>query len=87
LSFSFDGGDPVTSVPVPGGVVEILPTADVDTGAADRKRAAQRATLEQEIERSERKLANRGFVEKAPEDVVAAEREKLKRLRAELEAL
>jgi valyl-tRNA synthetase len=74
-------------VPVPGGVVEILPTSEVDTGAAERKRAAQRATLEQEIERSERKLANRGFVEKAPEEVVRAEREKLERLRSELEAL
>jgi valyl-tRNA synthetase len=82
-----DGGDPVASVPVPGGVVEILPTADVDTGVAERKRAAQRATLEQEIERSERKLANPGFVEKAPAGVVAAERAKLERFRAELEAL
>ena len=39
LSFSSDGGDPVASVPVPGGVVEILPSAEVDTGAAERKRA------------------------------------------------
>ena len=87
LSFSSDGGDPVASVPVPGGVVEIFPTAEVDTGAAERKRASQRATLEQEIERSEGKLGNRGFVEKAPADVVGAERDKLERLRAELEAL
>jgi valyl-tRNA synthetase len=87
LSFSSDGGDPVASVPVPGGVVEILPSAEVDTGAAERKRDTRRATLEQEIERSERKLANSGFVEKAPADVVRAEREKLERLRAELGAL
>jgi len=82
-----DGGDPVASVPVPGGVVELLASPDLDLGAAERKRAAQRATLEQEIERSERKLANPSFVEKAPPEVVAAEREKLERLRRELEAL
>jgi valyl-tRNA synthetase len=87
LAFSSDGGKEIASVPVPGGVVEILPTAEVDTGAAERKRDAQRATLAQEIERSERKLANRGFVEKAPADVVDAERDKLERLRGELEAL
>ena len=87
LSFTSDGADPVASVPVPGGVVEILPSAEVDPGAAERKRSAQRAKLEKDIEQSERKLANRGFVDKAPQEVVAAEREKLERLRAELEAL
>jgi valyl-tRNA synthetase len=87
LSFTPDGAHPVASVPVPGGVVEILPSGDVDTGAAERKRAAQGAKLEQDIERSERKLANRGFVENAPPDVVAGEREKLDRLRGEREAL
>ena len=37
--------------------------------------------------RAERKLGNQGFVAKAPPEVVQAEREKLERLRAELEAL
>ena len=45
-----DGGDPVASVPVPGGVVELLASPDLDLGAAERKRSAQRAQLEQEIE-------------------------------------
>jgi valyl-tRNA synthetase len=87
LSLTSDGAVPVTSVPIPGGAVEVLPSPDVDLAAADRKRAAQRAGLEQEIERSERKLANQGFVAKAPPEVVQAERDKLARLRAELEAL
>jgi valyl-tRNA synthetase len=87
LSLTGDGAAPVTSVPIPGGAVEVLASPDVDLAAAERKRASQRAVLEQEIERSERKLANDGFVAKAPPAVVQAERDKLARLRAELEAL
>jgi valyl-tRNA synthetase len=82
-----DGAEPVASVPVPGGAIEILPSDDVDLEGAERRRAAARAKLESEIERAERKLSNQGFVAKAPADVVAAEREKLERLKAELESL
>jgi valyl-tRNA synthetase len=89
LSFSPspDGAEPVASVPVPGGAVEILPSDDIDLEEAGRKRAARRARLESDIERAERKLANQGFVAKAPPEVVQAERDKLNRLRGELEAL
>jgi valyl-tRNA synthetase len=77
----------VASVPVPGGAVEIIASEDLDLEGAQRKLAAKRAKVESEIERSERKLANAGFVAKAPPQVVADERQKLQRLRAELEAL
>jgi valyl-tRNA synthetase len=77
----------VASIPVPGGTVEILANEHLDLEASGRKRDAQRAGLQAEIERSQGKLANPGFVEKAPPAVVEAEREKLARLRAELEAL
>jgi valyl-tRNA synthetase len=87
LSFSSDGGDPVASVPVPGGAIEILASDELDLDAAQRKRDAERPRIEAEIERSERKLANQGFVEKAPPAVVQAERDRLARLKAELEAL
>jgi valyl-tRNA synthetase len=87
LTYSDDGGEPVASVAVPGGALEILASDELDLGAAERKRAAQHEKLEGEIERSERKLANEGFVTKARPDVVQAERDKLARLRAELEAL
>jgi valyl-tRNA synthetase len=87
LTFTSDGAEPVASVPVPGGTVEILPSDDVDLEGVGRRLAARRAKLEAEIERAERKLGNQGFVAKAPPDVVAAEREKLERLRAELESL
>jgi valyl-tRNA synthetase len=87
LSFSADGAEPVASVPVPGGSVEILPSDDIDLAGAERKRAARRAHLEAEIARAEGKLANAGFVAKAPPDVVRSERDKLARLREELESL
>ena len=87
MAFTSDGAEPVASVPVPGGAVEILPSEEVDLEGAERRLAARRAKLEAEIERAERKLGNQGFVAKAPPHVVAAEREKLARLRAELDAL
>jgi valyl-tRNA synthetase len=87
LEFGEDGEAAVASVPVPGGTIEILPNEHLDLEASERKRAAERARLEAEIERSERKLDNQGFVAKAPPEVVEAERAKLERLRVELEAL
>jgi valyl-tRNA synthetase len=82
-----NGAEPVASIAIPGGAVHVLPSDAVDLGAAERKLAERRAALEQEIVRCEGKLANDGFVAKAPPPVVAAEREKLARLREELEAL
>jgi valyl-tRNA synthetase len=49
--------------------------------------AAELERLRGEIERSERMLANDGFVAKAPAEVVEAEREKLARYRRQLDAL
>jgi valyl-tRNA synthetase len=65
--------------------VELL--EGVDPAEAAAKVEASRKALQAEIARAEGKLSNPGFVDKAPEAVVAAEREKLERLRAELEAL
>jgi valyl-tRNA synthetase len=86
LTFSTNGGETAVTIPIPGGVVEILGSDELDLGAAERKRATARAELESEIERSERKLENPGFVAKAPAAVVQAERDKLARLCAEREA-
>ncbi len=85
---SSDGADqPAATIPVPGGAIEILAGGDVDLGAAQREREAKRAKLTAEIERARSRLANEGFVAKAPPAVVAAERDKLAALQAELEAL
>jgi valyl-tRNA synthetase len=81
------GGAEVASVAVPGGTVAVLESGDVDLGAAERRVQERRATLRDEIERAERKLANEGFVAKAPPAVVESERAKLDRLRTELEGL
>jgi valyl-tRNA synthetase len=87
LTLSDDGGAAIDSVPVPGGAIEILPTDEVDTAAAERKREADMEELEREIKRAESKLANERFVAKAPEKVVQAERDKLAGLKEELAAL
>jgi valyl-tRNA synthetase len=87
LAFTSDGAEALVSVPVPGGTVEILANEHLDLEASARKREAERARLESEIERAERKLANNGFVSKAPAAVVEGERSKLERLREELRAL
>jgi valyl-tRNA synthetase len=87
LGGSANGSDPVASVAVPGGAVHVLPTQDIDTGEADRRRAAERVKLETEIARLEGKLANEQFVERAPAAVVDGERAKLDRYRGELREL
>ncbi len=80
-------GTAVASIPIPGGTVEVLSAQGLDLGAAERRRAAAREKLLAEIERAQSKLAKPGFVERAPAAVVDGERERLDRLRTELEAL
>jgi valyl-tRNA synthetase len=82
-----DSGDPVAAVAVPGGAVEVLPSADIDPQEAERRRAERAAVLRDEIARAEVKLANEKFVAKAPAEIVDGEREKLARFRAELDEL
>jgi valyl-tRNA synthetase len=58
-----------------------------DKRAGDGNADAEIERLQKEIRRAEGMLANDRFVEKAPADVVEAEREKLARYRRELDAL
>jgi valyl-tRNA synthetase len=80
-------GEVAATVPIPGGAVEIMAGDALDLEAGARRLEQRRVKLRDELERAERKLGNQGFVAKAPEAVVTAEREKLARLQAELEAL
>jgi valyl-tRNA synthetase len=83
-----DAADGAVVATVPAAyTVAVHATEGLDVGAAGRRRDAERTRLEGEVRRAEGKLANAGFVAKAPEAVVAAERAKLDRLRAELAAL
>jgi valyl-tRNA synthetase len=80
-------GELTAAITFAGGVAEIRAGALVDPAEEERKREAERARLRSEIARAEGKLANEGFVAKAPEQLVADERDKVERLRRELEQL
>ena len=67
--------------------LEIFTSSELDPGAIAERIGARRKELTDEIERSERKLANEGFVSKAPPEVVAEERAKLERYHAERDEL
>ncbi|HEY8778811.1 MAG TPA: valine--tRNA ligase [Solirubrobacterales bacterium] len=83
FEFSTDGGNPVASI----GPVQVLATGDIDADTVRKRIEARRSELQAEVERGEKKLANKGFVDKAPEEVVEEERQKLEAYRAELEEL
>ncbi|HEX5145801.1 MAG TPA: valine--tRNA ligase, partial [Conexibacter sp.] len=82
-----NGAADAATIAIPGGAVVVHASDAVDLGAAERKLAERRATLEAEIARCEGKLSNEGFVAKAPPAVVEAERAKLGELQAELGSL
>jgi valyl-tRNA synthetase len=87
--FELDGGEGevFATLPIAGGTVEVLRSEAFDPAAAEQRLTARREQLRSEIERGEKKLANERFVERAPADVVAEEREKLDGYRRALERL
>jgi len=87
LDLSPSEAEPVASVAVPCGTVEVLSAAGLDFEGAARRRAAAAGRLEAEIARVQGKLGSAAFVERAPAEVVEGERARLARLQAELEAL
>jgi valyl-tRNA synthetase len=83
LDLSSNGGDPLATI----AGVRIFATEGLDAGAFQKRIEARRQELRKEVERGEKKLANEGFVEKAPADVVEEERQKLDAYKRELESL
>jgi valyl-tRNA synthetase len=83
IEFGGTDGEPVAAI----GTVKVLDSDEVDAGAVAERLEKRREELRAEVERGERKLANEGFVAKAPAEVVEEERGKLERYRAELEEL
>ena len=77
----------VGSVGLEGATVEVLPSDTVDPAEAQARIAAECDRLRGEIERARGKLANKGFTDKAPPQLVQGEREKLERFEAELAEL
>jgi valyl-tRNA synthetase len=67
--------------------VQLLPAEGIDPAAIEARIEERREKLRAEVKRGEGKLANEGFIDKAPADVVDAEREKLEAYRTELEEL
>ena len=67
-------------------VVELSLSEELRRGEIERLRK-EISRVEGEVKRAEGKLANERFVERAPEDVVTAEREKLRTNGALLETL
>ncbi len=65
----------------------MLPSDAFDAGEARARIEKRRDQLRGEVERAERKLANDGFVSKAPAAVVEMERRKLEEYREALRRL
>ena len=78
-------GEAIATIPAGGVQVELL--TGVDHAELEAKRSKERGRLEAEIRRAEGKLADEGFVAKAPEALVEAERRKLEQLRSQRDAL
>jgi valyl-tRNA synthetase len=83
LDLSSNGGDPLATI----AGVRIFAAEGIDASAFQARVDARRNELRKEVERGEKKLSNKGFVDKAPPEVVAEEREKLDAYRRELESL
>ncbi|MFI5028331.1 MAG: hypothetical protein ACHQCF_05030, partial [Solirubrobacterales bacterium] len=75
-----DGEEPVAAI----GPIRVLPSETIDAEAVAARLERRREALRAEVKRAERRLANAGFVAKAPVEVVEEERGKLERYRAEL---
>jgi len=86
LDFEADQGDRGEVVAQVAGI-EILASTELDSDAAAARLEARREQLRSELVRSQGKLANAGFVAKAPAEVVEAERAKLAGYEAELAEL
>ncbi len=78
---------PTASVQAEGVMVRLDTAAAVDIGAERRRLEKDLGTARADLAQAERKLANPSFVERAPEAVVAKNRDRLAAARAEIERL
>jgi len=78
-----EGGEPVATVAGFG----ILPSEGLDMDELTGRLETRRGKLEAEVKKIESKLENPKFVDRAPAEVVAEEREKLEQVRSEIAEL
>jgi valyl-tRNA synthetase len=79
---------PESAIALTGELEILVPMAGVINKAEESARLAKEiAKLEKEVTRAESKLQNPSFVDKAPADVVAKEREKLTEIKVTLQKL
>jgi valyl-tRNA synthetase len=69
------------------GDFRLMAKVEIDVAAEKERLRKQIDRIEADVERSESKLANPNFVERAPSRVVAQERERLEKSRATLQSL
>ena len=75
-SADYDAGSDVMTAVVDGAEIAVALDDLVDKAAEIERLTKEKAKLESEVERVEKKLANKGFTDKAPAHLVEAEREK-----------
>ena len=75
-SADYDAGADVMTAVVDGAEIAVALDDLVDKAAEIERLTKEKAKLESEVERVEKKLANKGFTHKAPAHLVEAEREK-----------
>jgi valyl-tRNA synthetase len=83
-----DGAEPDAAIALVGDMKIMIPmTGLIDKGAELNRLAKEVDKLRKELERGEAKLGNDSFISKAPEQVVAKERERVEGMRASLSQL
>jgi len=79
-------GEPVATLQTSGQTLSLLADPAIDLDAAEQRVAAERTRLQGEVARISGKLSNAKFVDRAPAEVVQAERDKLTELEQQLAA-
>ncbi|MFW6061682.1 MAG: hypothetical protein ACOC93_02635, partial [Planctomycetota bacterium] len=78
---------PADAAAAPVGALTVYVLGIIDREAEIARLEKQKATLDKGIEGIEKKLGNENFVNKAPENVVQRERDRLAELKSELETV